>query len=148
MAIGVVAIAWPAITLQTLVMIIGIFLIVEGIMHAVILGRFSQGANSLALLPGIAGIVVGILFFVLPEISLRVLLVIVGVWAVLLGGAELVAAFYRRKTVPIPVIYLIPAALAVVIGIVLLALPAAGTAIIAVVFGIAAIARGVALLFA
>ncbi len=71
-------------------------------MHSVILGRFTEGGGALAMLPGIAGIVVGVAFLVLPEVSLRVLLVIVGIWAVLLGGAELVSGFYRRKTVPVP----------------------------------------------
>jgi uncharacterized membrane protein HdeD (DUF308 family) len=98
-AAGILAFAWPSITLYVVSILVAWYLIVFGIMHVV---------NALAgpkadywwtgLLLGVAELVLGVWAARSWQRSLLTLVTLVGVWAIFFGVSEIVAAFRLRET--------------------------------------------------
>lgn len=145
-AVGIVAIVWPSPTLRVLVMILGAYLLVDGVFRGVSALRFRAEAGAVPILPAIVSVALGILLLALPELSLQLAVVLLALWAIIVGAFELVILVRSgaRPSSAIPIF--LPAIIAVILGIVLLVAPEAGVVFVAVVFGIGAIFRGIALL--
>jgi uncharacterized membrane protein HdeD (DUF308 family) len=91
---GLVALVWPGVTLQALVLLFGAYAIVDGIFA--IVAAFHQADQRvrwwLILLEGVLGIVVGVLVFVWPGTAALVLLYLIAAWAIISGIFEIFAA--------------------------------------------------------
>ncbi len=98
---GLFVISWPGLSLDGLVFTFGIFALLQGIL-SIIPGLSELGGRIYFLLiEGIVGILAGVLTFLgpglgrifWPEVATKTLLVIIALWALLSGIAEVVGSF-------------------------------------------------------
>ena len=139
---GVLAVAYPDITLLALALIAGINLMILGI--ASLVGAFGAERDStvraLAAVMGLLGIVAGIAVIRRPGETLLAVLIVVGIWFVVHGVVDLVRA---ATTTEGRGILLLAAVADVIFGILILALPKLSLVTLAILFAISLLARGV-----
>ena len=144
---GVLAFAWPGLTLLTLVIIYGAYALVDGVIA--LIAAFSGGAKPAPtwwlIVAGIAGIVAGIATFVWPGITALVLIVFIGVWSIVHGIFEIVGAIKLRKEIDNEWWLILAGVLSVIFGVVVLAMPGAGALALIWVIGAYAIVFGILL---
>jgi uncharacterized membrane protein HdeD (DUF308 family) len=99
-AAGLIAVAWPAITMVALIWLVAIWAIVSGalMLYAAFMLNRDHGRWWLAL-GGIASLIFGILLVIEPLIGAVVLTMWIGAYALVFGGFLLVLAFqlHSRK---------------------------------------------------
>jgi uncharacterized membrane protein HdeD (DUF308 family) len=154
---GILAVVWPGVTVIALALLFGIFAIatgVEQLIHAIrpapgpsnpVTG-FADGTGPriARAVAGVIGLAAGILAIVWPGITIVVLAIMVGVWAVLTGLADLWLATRQHGGWSLALI----GALSIIAGLFIMIRPAAGALVIAWAIGIYAIVSGVLLLLA
>ena len=144
-AFGIVALVWPGITLAALILLFGLFAIIEGSVAAIfaIMGRHFSPRWWLALIAGLLGIAVGVVAFMWPGLTALVLLFLIAIRLVVVGVLELVAGI--RPPVPMGdrgwVIF--SGIISIVFGVVLMLLPVAGALAIIWLIGAFAIVFGI-----
>jgi uncharacterized membrane protein HdeD (DUF308 family) len=96
---GLVAAAWPDKTLTTLAFLVGICLIVHGALRAAlaVAERHDVPGWGWLAAAGVLNVVVGVLVMAWPDVTIRVLSVVLGVQAVLFGVLLLLAAFLTGR---------------------------------------------------
>lgn len=137
---GVVAFTWPGLTILTLVLFYGAFVLADGILAiaAAISGRGPSQARWWLVLSGVLGILLGLVAFVFPAAVALVLLFLIAAWSIVTGVMEVVAAIQLRKEIEHEWLLIVSGVLSVLFGLVLMALPVAGA--LAIVWLIAAYA--------
>ena len=97
---GIVAAAWPGVTVQVLAGIIGVALVVTGAAKLVT-ALFGAGSERLLLgLGGAANVIFGALALALPAATLLVLAVLFGLRTLLFGVSQIVRVFRLRRVLP------------------------------------------------
>lgn len=98
-AFGIMAFAWPGITLFALVLLFGVYAIIDGlaaIWFAII--ERNQAMNWWGmLLVGLLSVAAGIVAIFWPGITAMALLMVIAAWAIVRGIFEIVAAIQLRK---------------------------------------------------
>lgn len=120
---GVSAFAWPGLTLAVLVTLFGAFALVSGIFAVVAgvrMGSWMFGLN------GVVGIIAGLLTFFWPGVTATALVIIIGIWAIMAGIAEIMGAYQLRKVIENEWLLGISGALSVIFGLFLIIQPAVG----------------------
>lgn len=144
-AFGLMAFAWPGITLISLAILYGFFALMDGAaaVSAGFAARHERGAWWGMVLVGLLGLAAGFVALLWPGITAVVLLVMIAVWAIARGVFEIIAAIALRKVLQNEWALVFAGALSILFGTLLLLRPAAGA--LAVVWLIAsfAIAFGV-----
>jgi uncharacterized membrane protein HdeD (DUF308 family) len=146
---GILALIWPELTILSLILVFGAYVLIDGI-FAVITGIRSYGENRrwwASLLEGIAGIIVGILAFVWPDVTGLVLLYFIAAWAIVTGIFEIVAAIQLRRAITGEWLMILGGILSIVFGIVLVLFPEAGALGLIWVIGGYAIVFGLLFIF-
>ena len=148
---GLSALIWPGITWLTLVVIFGVYAIVDGLI-AIWTGLSRTRETPrwwMFLLEGLLGIGAGVAAIVWPGVATLVLIYIIASWAVITGILEIVAAIRLRHEINNEWFLALGGVLSVGLGILLFLQPAAGTLAIiwmiagyAVIFGILLIILG------
>jgi uncharacterized membrane protein HdeD (DUF308 family) len=141
---GIMAFAWPGITLTALVLLYGAFAITDGVfaLAAVLIGR-PQGMPWWALLiEGILGVAAGLVTFFWPGITALALLCIVAAWSVATGVMEITAAIRLREEIRGEWLLALAGVLSVLFGVALVINPAAGELALVWLIGAYAIAFG------
>src|SRR6058998_1660645 len=96
---GVVAFVMPGLTLAFLIALFGAYALIDGVL-AIVAGvkaaEHHERFGSL-LWRGVLGIAAGLLAFILPAATAVVLTLIIGVWAIVTGVLEIVAAVHLRR---------------------------------------------------
>jgi uncharacterized membrane protein HdeD (DUF308 family) len=145
--IGILAIAWPGMTIAVLVGIFGVYAIIDGLTNLFI--GFSRGRTGdrpwAHVVEGLVGIGAGVLAFLWPGITALALVLFIAVWAVATGVFEIVAAIRLRKVVKGEWLLALSGVLSVAFGLLVFAFPGAGAVGIAFVLGTYAIAAGLIL---
>ena len=125
---GVLAFAWPGLTLLTLVLFYGAYALVDGILALV--AAFTGGTKPVPtwwlIVVGLFGIAAGLVTFLWPGITALVLIVFIGAWAIAHGIFEIVGAIKLRKEIDNEWWLILAGALSVIFGVVVLAAPGAG----------------------
>jgi uncharacterized membrane protein HdeD (DUF308 family) len=145
---GVVAFAWPGVTIAALVVIFGAYAIVDGVMNLV-LGLTktpTHGRSPATALQGVVGIAAGVLTFIWPAITALALVIFIGAWAIVTGIFEIAAAIRLRKTIKGEWMLALSGLLSLIFGVLVFAFPGAGAVGIAWVLGAYAAAAGVVLI--
>ncbi|HVZ77957.1 MAG TPA: DUF308 domain-containing protein, partial [Gemmatimonadaceae bacterium] len=98
---GALTIFNPGITLVALLMLFGAYALVDGIFAVVASLAHRRGEPRWAalLFSGIMGIAIGVVTFMMPGATARVLLAVIAVWAIVIGFAEIMAAVRLRKEI-------------------------------------------------
>jgi uncharacterized membrane protein HdeD (DUF308 family) len=149
---GILAFAWPGMTLTVLVLLWGAYALVDGALALVSAFRTSNDHRWSLLIEGIVGIGAGIVTFIWPDLTALVLLYIIAAWALITGVLELIAAFRLRRVIRDEWWLVLGGIASVVFGVLMLAMPAAGAlaliwliAAYAIVFGVLLMALAVRL---
>lgn len=146
---GVLAFAWPGLTLLTLVLFYGVFAAADGILAliAAITRKGEQVAPRWWLvLVGVAGIAAGAIAFMRPDVAAQALLLLIAAWAIVTGFFQIVGAIALRREIEGEWMLLLGGLLSVVWGAVLVAQPAAGALAIVWIIGSFAMLTGFVLI--
>jgi uncharacterized membrane protein HdeD (DUF308 family) len=146
---AILTFAWPAVTLAVLVILFGAYALVDGIFAIVSAIRALQGHKPWGsfLLEGVVGIVIGLVTFFVPSVTLTFLVTLVAVWAIVTGVLEIAAAIRLRRHVPGEWLLILTGIVSVLFGILIFAAPIAAAVVIvywlaayALIFGVLLIA--------
>ena len=90
---GLVALVWPSLTLLTLVLLFGSYVLVDGL-SSIYSGAGTRGCEvSWSMVAwGVVGVLVGVAVFVGPGITALVLVYLIAVWAIICGIAAIAGA--------------------------------------------------------
>lgn len=143
---GILAFAWPGVTLAVLVLFWGAYALVDGILALVSAFRTGHDHRWALLIEGIVGIGAGVITFAYPGLTALVLVYIIAFWALITGLLEIVAAFRLRKVIDNEWWLGLSGALSLVFGVVLVAAPGAGALALVWVIGAYAMLFGIVLL--
>ena len=95
---GLLALAWPGVTVMTLVLLYGAFALVEGVLALAAAVRGDTPAPRWWLAAvGLIGIIAGALTFLWPGITALVLLFLIAAWAIATGVMEIIGAIRLRR---------------------------------------------------
>jgi len=95
---GLLTFVVPGVTLVTLVLLFGIYALMDGFFNVIAFFRVPAHHWAL-LLEGVIGIIAGILTFVWPAITAIVLLYVIAFWAIFTGVFEIIAGIRLRKVI-------------------------------------------------
>jgi uncharacterized membrane protein HdeD (DUF308 family) len=145
---GIMALAWPGITLGALVLLYGAYALADGVfaIAAVMAGRTGARPWWSLLVEGLVGIAVGIMTFAWPGITALVLLYLIAAWAVVTGIFEIVAAIRLREEIRGEWLLALSGILSILFGVTLVIWPGAGAVALVWVIGAYAIAFGALLI--
>ena len=145
---GLIALFSPIATAVALAIVIGAYAIVNGVFDIIEAIRH-RGSSSMVfrIVLGAVSILFGILVLVWPGISLAILVIMVGIWAIIIGIIQIVASV-RHRAVPHSgwVWGIIGGALSILFGILVLIWPGTGLVSIIWIVGIWAIVWGITLI--
>jgi uncharacterized membrane protein HdeD (DUF308 family) len=145
---GILALAWPGSALAAIVILFGAYAFVDGVFALVALfrGAGRDGRFWVLVLEAIVGIGIGILTIARPALTALALLYYVGIWSILTGILEIVAAIRLRKEITGEWWLALAGVASVAFGILLFVAPGPAAFAIAIWIGIYAIIFGGALL--
>jgi uncharacterized membrane protein HdeD (DUF308 family) len=145
---GIVALAWPGITIAALVVLFGAYAIVDGVTNLVIglTKTAAHGRSAATTFAGVVGIAAGVLTFMWPGITALALVTFIGAWALLTGFSEIVAGIRLRKEISGEWLLVLSGILSMAFGVLVFAFPGAGAVGIAWVLGAYATAAGAVLI--
>lgn len=146
---GVIAFISPAATVLALVLVFGIYAIVDGVLAVIAAFQMRKIVKPwwAVLLEGLCGILVGIIALVYPVATAGALLLLIAFWAVFTGIMEIVAAIRFREVLTNEWSMIVGGVLSVILGIVLFARPFAGAVGLIWAIGIYAIFFGATMLY-
>ena len=142
---GVLTWMQPAASAVALLVIFGAYVLVDGALgvYGAIKNRNQSSHWWVMLIWGLAGVIVGVLTFINPAITGLVLTIYIGVWAVVTGVMQIIAAMRLRKEIEGEWLLVLSGLLSVVFGGFVLSQPMAGMmamvwviATYAVIFGV------------
>lgn len=126
-AFGVIAFAWPGISLLSLVFLYGVYAIGDGI--AALVAAFTSATGSQRvwyILGGIASIAAGVIAFAWPALTGVTLVILIGAWSIVRGGTEIAAGIALRKIIPNEWLPILGGIVSILFGLALCAMPATG----------------------
>jgi uncharacterized membrane protein HdeD (DUF308 family) len=144
-AFGILAFAWPVITLLTLTLLWGAYAVVDGLCAlwgAVAGPRGHMGARFWLIIVGLAGVVAGLLAFAWPGVTALVLLFFIAIWAIVIGVMQIWGAIQLRKEMEGEWLLILSGLVSVAFGILLLARPGLGALAVVWMIGWFAILEG------
>ena len=141
---GILAWAWPGVTLITLVLFWGAYALVDGV--AALVGGWQTKDSGKPMwqivLVGIVGIAAGIFTFVQPGVTAVALLILIAAWAIVNGVFEIAAAIRLRKEIDNEWLLILSGVLSIAFGIFMIVNPGAGAMAVLWLIGVFAIAYG------
>jgi len=148
---GIIAFVYPGLTVATLVLFFGAWVLIDGIFRVVgaIGHRASDPDWGWHIVIGIVGIIVGLLTFHAPQITALALVIYIAAWALMIGASEIALAVKLRREIKGEWFLILMGLASIVFAILLLWNPVAGAAAViwliawyAVVLGVLAIFFG------
>lgn len=136
---GVIAVLRPSHSLATVAVVVGIFLLIDGVTELVASFR-SDDNRALAVILGVLGIVVGILLVRHPFHGVAAIGLLIGIWLVTGGVVRLLRALALGVRQRLQVFI---AVVEIVAGLVVVSDPHAGYTTLAVIVGIWLIVNGI-----
>jgi uncharacterized membrane protein HdeD (DUF308 family) len=146
---AILAIFWPGITATALVLLFGIYALIDGIfaLLAALRERQRHGRSGALLLEGILDILIAILAFAWPQVALVALIYLIALWAIITGVA-LMAGGIALVRLGGELLLVVSGLLSVLLGIALFVQPSVGVVVLSWWLGAYALLFGIALLSA
>jgi uncharacterized membrane protein HdeD (DUF308 family) len=146
---GVIAFAYPGLTIAVLVIFFGAWALVDGIFRVVgaIAGRSSDPEWGFHLIIGIIGIIIGVITFRAPQITALALLIYVAAWALMIGASEIAMAIKLRKEIKGEWFLILMGLASIIFAVLLMWNPAPGALALIWLIGSYAIVFGVLAIF-
>jgi len=142
--VGIIAVAWPGVTVLALVILFAVYAFMDAILE---LSRaFSSRAAGPVighLLLVLVDIAAGIVALAWPGPTALVLVIVVAVWALTGGFLELFAAFRSGETAGTRAMLILAGLVSIAFGVVIAASPGVGAITLALLFGLYSLIFGV-----
>jgi len=143
-AVGVIALAWPSVTVLALVILFAVYaFIAAGLQAARAFSSRTADPVFGHLLLGLADLAAGVIALAWPGPTALVLVLIVGIWAVIAGLVEFSAAFASGEPAWTRVILILGGLITIALGVVLCARPGIGAITLALLFGLFNLIAGI-----
>jgi uncharacterized membrane protein HdeD (DUF308 family) len=146
---GLAALLRPDIALEALILLFGAYALVDGVFAIVGIFGGTRGGTPrwLLLIEGIAGILAGLIAFVLPGMAALVLLYLIAAWAIIKGIFEIARAIRLRREIRGEWALIAGGALSVLFGAILIVVsPFAAILSLIWLIGVYAVAFGILML--
>ena len=135
--VGIIALAWPSVTVLALVIVFAVYAFVAaGLQAARAFSSRKAGPVLGHLLLGLVDLAAGVIALAWPGPTALVLVLIVGVWAITAGLTEFFAAFASGEPAGTRAMFILGGLITVVFGVVLCARPGLGAVSLALLFGL------------
>ena len=136
-AIGIMALAWPQVTVLALVILFAVYAFSAAGLQAM-RAFSSRRAGPVAghLLLGLVDLAAGVVALTWPGPTALVLVLIVGTWAVITGGVEIAAAFAAGEPAGARALFVLGGLVSIAFGAVLFTRPGVGAITLALLFGL------------
>ncbi|GAA0925525.1 HdeD family acid-resistance protein [Virgisporangium aurantiacum] len=142
-AVGIVSVAWPDITVGAFVILFAVYAFIAAAMDT--MRAFSShraGPVFVYLVLAALSLAGGVVALVWPDITALVLVIWVAIWAVVTGAIEIALAFRQGETAGERAMWAITGLVSVGLGLVLFIRPDIGALSLATVFGLFSIFYG------
>lgn len=142
---GLTIVFWPGMTLTVLVSLVGAFILLAGLLAtiAALRGRQENRFWPILLVEGVIGLVAGMILFLWPKITVLLMLILVGAWAVVTGVFEIVGAIRLRGEIQNEWLLLLSGFVSVLFGAILTVWTQASVQALLWIIGIYAIVSGI-----
>ena len=136
-AVGIIALAWPSVTVLALVVLFAVYAFIAAGLQAM-RAFSSRNAGPVVghLLLGLLDLGAGVIALAWPAPTVLVLVLIVGSWAVAAGLFEIFAAFRAGEAAGTRALFILGGLVSVAFGVVLFARPGMGAITLALLFGL------------
>jgi len=142
--VGIIAIAWPGVTILALVILFAIYaFMAAGLDAATAFSSRSAGPVFGHLLLGLIDLAAGVIALVWPGPTAFVLVLVVGIWAFIGGFAEIFTGFRSGETAGTHAMFILGGLISIAFGVVLFARPGIGAVTLALLFGLFSLIYGV-----
>ncbi len=142
--VGIIAIAWPKVTIFALVILFAVYAFIAAALQA--LRAFSSrtaGPVFGHLLLALVDLAAGVIALVWPGPTALVLVLVVGIWAFIGGVFEIFAAFQSGETAGTRALFTVAGLVSILFGVLLFARPGVGAVTLALLFGLFSLIYGV-----
>jgi uncharacterized membrane protein HdeD (DUF308 family) len=148
---GIIAFTHPVMAIAALVLFFGAWMLVDGIFR--VIGAFTHRASDkewgFDLIIGIVGIIIGLLTFHAPRITVVALVIYIAAWVLMIGATEIAVAIKLRRQIKGEWFLILMGLLSIAFAVLLLWNPLLGAATLiwivawyALVFGVLGIILG------
>jgi uncharacterized membrane protein HdeD (DUF308 family) len=142
--VGIVALAWPGVTILALVILFAVYaFIAAGLQAARAFRSVRVGPVFGHLLLALIDLGAGVIALAWPGPTALVLVLVVAIWALMAGFMEIFTAFGRGETAGTRTMFIVGGLISIAFGVVLFSWPGLGAVTLALLFGIFAIVYGV-----
>ena len=142
--VGIIAIAWPGVTILALVILFSIYAFIAAGLQT--MRAFSSGGAGPVLghlLLALINLAAGVIAIIWPGPTALVLVLVVAVWAYVAGFGEIFAAFGPGETAGQRAMFILTGLISVAFGVVLSSRPGVGAVTLALLFGLFSMIYGV-----
>jgi uncharacterized membrane protein HdeD (DUF308 family) len=137
LAVGIMALAWPGVTVLALVILFAVYAFIAAGLEAMrALGSAHAGPVAGHLLLDLADLAAGVIALTWPGPTALVLVLIVASWAAVAGVVEMAAGFRAGESAGIRALFILGGLVSVAFGVVLFAHPGIGAITLALLFGL------------
>ena len=136
-AVGIIALAWPKVTVLALVIVFAVYAFIAAGLE--VMRAFSSrkaGPVFGHLLLSLVDLAAGVIALAWPGPTALVLVLIVGIWAIIIGVVEIAAAFAAGEPAGTRALFILAGLISVAFGVVLCARPGIGAIALALLFGL------------
>jgi uncharacterized membrane protein HdeD (DUF308 family) len=145
--VGIIALAWPQVTILALVILFAIYaFIAAGLQGAQAFSSKTAGPVIGHLLLALVDVAAGVIALVWPGPTALVLVLIIAIWAVVAGVFEFAAGFAPGETAGTRALFFLAGLVSIAFGVVLFAHPNIGAFAIALLFGLYNLVAGASLI--
>jgi uncharacterized membrane protein HdeD (DUF308 family) len=142
--VGIIAIAWPNITVFALVIVFAVYAFMDaGLELARAFSSRTAGPVLGHLLLALIDIAAGIVALIWPGPTALVLVIVVAAWAFVGGFVELFAGFRSGETAGTRAMFILGGLLSIAFGVVIAARPGIGAITLALLFGLYSLIFGI-----
>jgi len=142
--VGIIALAWPSVTVLALVILFAVYaFMAAGLQAARAFSSAKAGPVFGHLLLGLVDLAAGVVALAWPGPTALVLVLIVGLWAIVAGLVEIAAVFGHGEAAGTRVLFILGGLITGAFGVVLCARPGIGAVTLALLFGLFSLIAGI-----
>jgi uncharacterized membrane protein HdeD (DUF308 family) len=146
-AVGIIALAWPGVTILALVILFAVYAFIGAGLRAMeAFSSVTAGPVFGNLLLGLLDLAAGVIAVVWPGVTALALVLIVAFWAFTGGFLEIFAAFRSGETAGTRALFVLGGLVSVAFGVVLFSRPGLGAVTLALLFGLFNLTSGFSLI--
>src|SRR5690242_4899696 len=141
---GIIAIAWPGVTVYALIILFAVYAFIDAGLEAVrAFSSRTAGPVFGHLVLGLISLAAGVVAVIWPAPTALVLVLVIGIWAVAGGIVEIASGFGSKETAGTRTMFILTGLVSVAFGVLLFARPGVGALTLALLFGLFSLIYGI-----